>query len=378
MSTAQVPSPREGRRDRLLVEAAEARPWEEAHPPERILAIRLQALGDTVLTLPYLNAVRRLLPDATLDFLTREEVADIPRAVVLFDRVLEIGGGRDQGRQLLSAASLLPSLWLGRYDVVLDLQRNRLSRLLRMALHPAAWSEFDRFSPRLAGERTRAAIEAAGLGPLEVRADLALAPWHADAGLEKLHEAGWDGESEIVVLNPASAFRGRRWPLKSYVRFARLWNAERSGETRFLLLGLPSLVPEARYLGEHLGGRLLDLVGRTSPSEAFALLRRATLVLSGDSGLMHMAWVAGVPTLALFGASRGAWARPHGSHSAWVRACQLPDGICMDGTCREGLPTCLDRLPPEEVVRQARALVEEVAETPRKIYADGRLYAPEL
>ncbi|HSR43189.1 MAG TPA: hypothetical protein VLL48_13470, partial [Longimicrobiales bacterium] len=152
-----------------------ARPWRREDPPARVLAIRLHALGDTVLTLPYLHAVRRLLgPDVTLDFLTREEVADIPRSVVLFDRVYAIGGGRNSRAQALSAAALLPRLWLSRYQVVLDLQRSRLSRAVRMALAPGAWSEFDRFSPRLAGERTRATIEAAGLGPLDVRADLEL------------------------------------------------------------------------------------------------------------------------------------------------------------------------------------------------------------
>lgn len=69
-------------------------PWHSPDPPGRILAVRLQALGDTVGTLPYLQALRSLLPRATLDFLTREEVADIPKSVGLFDQVFEIGGER--------------------------------------------------------------------------------------------------------------------------------------------------------------------------------------------------------------------------------------------------------------------------------------------
>jgi ADP-heptose:LPS heptosyltransferase len=95
-----------------------------------------------------------------LDFLTREEVSDIPKHVALFDRVFEIGGGRDEWRQVASAMALLPQLWRRRYDVVLDLQRNRVSRLVRRLICPRAWSEFDRYSPLLAGERTRLTIEA--------------------------------------------------------------------------------------------------------------------------------------------------------------------------------------------------------------------------
>ena len=73
-------------------ESVNARPWESTGPPARILAVRLQAFGDTVLTLPYLQALRRLLPGASLDFLTRSEVAELPRALVLFDHVFEIRG----------------------------------------------------------------------------------------------------------------------------------------------------------------------------------------------------------------------------------------------------------------------------------------------
>lgn len=358
-------------------ETVDARPWRGPDLPTRVLAIRLQALGDTVLTLPYLNAVRRLLPDhATLDFLTREEVAGIPKSLDLFDRVFEIGGGRSARWQAVGAVALLPRLWLRRYQVVVDLQRNRVSRLVRKALRPRAWSEFDRFSPRLAGERTRRTLGAAGLAPPEVRPDLRLR--RPRAGLETLREAGWDGAGELVVLNPAGAFPGRRWPLASYVRFAELWNEGRSPPARFLVLGLPSLAREAHRLKDRLGPGLVDLVGRTSAAEAFALLRRATLVLSEDSGLMHMAWVAGVPTFGLFGASRGVWARPHGSYTDWEGTCERPDGTCLDGRCRRGAPTCLDRLPPEVVVERARALVRRAADGPKRIYAEGRAWAPPL
>ena len=162
-------------------------PWHSPDPPERILAVRLQALGDTVGTLPYLQALRSLLPRATLDFLTREEVADIPKSVGLFDQVFEIGGERSAWRQMLSALALLPRLRRQRYDVVIDLQRNRISRAVRTMLRPTSWSEFDRFSPALGGERARATIEATGLGALVV---YPVPPPEIDSALEKLRDGG--------------------------------------------------------------------------------------------------------------------------------------------------------------------------------------------
>jgi ADP-heptose:LPS heptosyltransferase len=353
-----------------------ASPWRGDDDPERVLAVRLHALGDTVITLPYLNALRRRLPRAKIDLLTRHEVAGIPRSLVLFDEVHEIGGGRDQRRIWLSALSLLPRLRRRRYDVVFDLQRNRLSRVVRHALRPAAWSEFDRTSPRLAGERTRTTIEAVGLGQLDVWADLE--PRQPELGMDRLRAAGWNGVDDLVVLNPAGLTPARHWPTRAWGDFAERWAAGSPRPARFVLLGLPSLEPRARVLVERLGERALDLVGRTSAAEAFCIVRRAALVLSEDSGLLHMAWVAGVPTFGLFGASSSVWARPHGSRSAYVATCRRGHGACVQGTCLEGPPNCLERLSADEVVGRARALVERQPSPPSALHVGGHLFAPPL
>ena len=347
-----------------------ARPWRAEHLPGRVLAIRLHALGDTVITLPYLQALRRELPAAQLDFLTRRETADIPRSIVLFDRVFAIGGGRDPRRVMLAALALVPRLRLRRYDVVIDLQRNRTSRLVRLLLNPPAWSEFDRFSPRLAGERTRATIEAAGFPLRDVRPGLVLTD--PDAGRHLLQAAGCDPDGELVILNPAGAFPGRSWPLASYASFAELWLERVSSTTRFAMLGLPHLTDKARELKRLLGDRLVDLVGRTSAAEALAIVQKATLVLSEDSGLMHMAWVAGTPTLALFGASRGDWSRPHGNHTDCLRACRGLESECLaDGLCHAAPPTCLEGVSPEAVLERALSVLRRAADEPRVIYAAG-------
>ncbi|HXH83782.1 MAG TPA: glycosyltransferase family 9 protein [Candidatus Tectomicrobia bacterium] len=354
----------------FVEERIAAQPWRGEHPPMRVLAIRLHALGDTVLTLPYLDALRRHSPPMRLDFLTRREVAEIPRSVVLFDRVFALAGGRDPRRQMLAALALAPWLRSRRYDVVIDLQRNRISRLVRRLLAPSAWSEFDRFSPRLAGERTRATIEAAGFSLGDVRPELVLKD--PDAGRRLLVAAGWDPSNKLVVLNPAGAFSGRNWPLASYAAFAKLWLERVSHATQFAILGLPQLAGKARELKRLLDDQLVDLVGRTSAVEAFAVLAGASLVLSEDSGLLHIAWVAGAPTLGLFGASRGDWSRPHGNYSDCILACRGLESACLvDGRCHAAPPTCLERVPPEQVLDRARALAERVTGLPKVIDPAG-------
>ena len=99
-----------------------AKAWKEKKSPKRILAIRLHAIGDVVITLPYLQHLRNILPkNSRLDFLTIEECASIPQNINLFDNVYVIHGGRNFKKQLVSTFLLLPKLLMNHYDIVLDL-----------------------------------------------------------------------------------------------------------------------------------------------------------------------------------------------------------------------------------------------------------------
>src|SRR5215472_3584598 len=330
------------------------KPWTERDPPRRILAIRMQALGDVVITLPYLKYLRNSLPrDLRLDFLTRKEVEDIPKNIDLFDHVFSIGGARRFKRQFLSTCLLLPKLLMQRYDVVIDLQNSILSRMVRETLRPTAWSAFDRLSPRSAGERNRLTIEAVGLGNNQLDTRLRLRGSFPRAVLQS---KGLTDTDRLVVLNPAGAFATRNWEIHKYVLFARRW-LQRWPDTKFLVLGTTFIAEKAAFLESELKGHLINLVGQTTPSEVFWLLQRVTLVLSEDSGLMHMAWVSGTPVVALFGSSRSDWSRPLGPQSLVLDSSDLPCGNCMQATCRRGDVLCLSRHSPEEVFARAVSLL---------------------
>jgi ADP-heptose:LPS heptosyltransferase len=333
------------------------KPWTEKTPPRRILAIRLQALGDVVITLPYLQYLRNSISrDLRLDLLTRKEVEDIPRSLDLFDHVYSIGGARNLKLQLMSTSLLLPKLLMQRYDVIIDLQNNVLSRTVRRTLRPKAWSEFDRFSPRSAGERNRLTIEAAGFGNIQLATRLRLRQWLPAAAV--LKNMGLADTDRLVVLNPAGAFATRNWEMHKYVLFARLW-LKRWPDTKFLVLGTSFIAEKAAFLERELGEHLVNLVGQTTPSEVFSLLQHVTLVLSEDSGLMHMAWVSGTPVVALFGSTRSDWSRPLGPRSLVLDSSDLPCGNCMQAICGRGDVFCLSRRSPEAVFAKAVSLLDE-------------------
>lgn len=338
-----------------------SRPWLDRTSPKKLLAVRLQALGDTAITLPYLQALRNTLPSTEFHFMTREEFAELPRNMKMFNKVYAVEGGFDVGRQYMNAAFIIPTLRKEKYDVVIDLQRNSLTRAIRRFLSPRSFVEFDRFSLKSAGDRTRDAIDKLGFAPLPemlVRLDL----FENDRGLDKLKRAGYDSSTKIIILNPAGNFITKSWPIENYRRFAEIWLTGINSGAQFLMLGTERLREKSNYLEEKLGKAVINLVGKTTISEAFNILRQAEIVISEDSGLMHMAWVAQVPVVALFGSSRSSWSKPLGASSVCLDSSDLECGECLQATCRFGDVHCLTRYSPEFVVETALKLLEKRVE----------------
>ena len=336
-----------------------AKKWAKKQQPKRILAIRLQAMGDLVITLPYLQNLRNTLPESTkLDLLTRKEVESIPKNLELFNHVYSIGGGRNWKKQLVLTWLHLPKLLFRRYDVVIDLQNNIFSKTVRKALRPSAWSEFDRFSPVPAGECTRLTIEAIGLGKCRADSSFIIKTSNSDIS-NILKENGWDTRSNLVLLNPAAAFPTRNWPIERYSQFADLW-MKQFPDIQFVTMGTSFISAKANFLKQKLGEALIDLVGKTTPVQAFALLQKIQLVVSEDSGLMHMSWVSGIPTLALFGATRSDRATPLGNHSLLLHSSDLPCGNCMLEQCRYGDNHCMTRYSAQFVFEKAIGLINSV------------------
>lgn len=331
-------------------------PWTLNRPPKKILAIRYQAMGDVVITLPYLNYIRRTFPDTALHFLTRQEVADIPESLVLFDKVISVGGGRSLIGQFFFTWLALSFLLRQRYEMVLDLQNHWLSRLVRKLLAPAAWCSFDKYSPLPAGERIQLTM-----GSLQWMSVLPDTQFNLKSPLALttsiLKKNGWNEGSRLIILNPAGAFPSRHWPLGNYVALARLLKKEFQ-DVQFLVVGLNSKLSEAaRNFKKELLQDVIDLTGKTSPSEAFAIVRQVSLIVTEDSGLMHMAWVQGVPTLALFGSTRSDWSRPLGDAAHSLDSSDLPCGNCMLEVCKWGDNRCLTRYSAEFIFEKAHALL---------------------
>jgi heptosyltransferase II len=331
--------------------------WTKSYPPRKILAIRYQALGDTVATLPYLQSLKHQYPEIELHLITRKEVCAIPKSIELFDKIIVVGGKRNAKLQFILTLFKVPYLWWQRYDVILDLQKHKISIILRKLLATNAWAEYDKYSPISGSERFRLTIEALGLWKIDIDTGFKS---YVDA-CKILKRANCKSGHDIVALNPAGSFPSRNWPLDYYVKFAKLWLEKINPRTQFVLLLLPAIEEKASFIAQALGDNCINLTGKANQAEAFAILRKCKFILSEDGGLMHMAWVQGVPTLALFSSSRRDWSAPQGNWSDCLDSSDLECGPCALQICKYGDNRCLTRYSPDFVFNRAKELMNKVA-----------------
>lgn len=338
-------------------------PWQKKESPGRILLIRFHAIGDVALVLPAAVAIRSLHPSSHIALLTSPHAGELASAITLFDRILapELPGHR--------TARALYALRTGRYvrslrfDVVLDLQRNTISRIIRRVASPAAWGEFDRYEPISAWERIIDTCRRTGFACHAQPLSVALREEHVNASRQLLERHGRIKGRKLVVFNPAGLWSSRNWPMENYVELGMQW--KRRTPVQFLLLGTDRIRSKAAEIASGLGEDAIDLTGGTSLAEAFACVAAADIMISEDSGLMHAAWAAGVPIVALFGSSRHDWSAPFGSRSVTLHSGDLPCGACMEPACRFGDVHCLTRRTPAMVLGEALQLLQSTAHTTR-------------
>jgi ADP-heptose:LPS heptosyltransferase len=334
-----------------VAEAKTFRPWTKTQLPKRILAIRLQCLGDTFIALSYLQYLRQVLPPQTkIDFLGREEYYDLPSNLILFDEVFSLKGGNKRRNQLFG---ILPHFFKFRsnnYDVVLDLQNNEVSNIVRRIINPDCYVRFDRFSENHACVRNINTINNSGF--IKVKEGSGYSFKNPERGKNILKENDWKGE-QLILLNPAGAFSNRNWPVQNYISLAEQLTQLYGSSIKFLVLGTDKILDKAAEIKNKLSEQVIVLINKTSITDAFAIMQEITLSVTEDGGLMHMSYLSGKKTIGLIGSSRSDWTNPKMPHTFFFTSDDLECGNCMLANCKYGTDACMTRISPRQVLEKA-------------------------
>jgi heptosyltransferase-1 len=137
---------------------------------------------------------------------------------------------------------------------------------------------------------------------------------------ELLVEHGVKRSDRLVAINPGAGRADKRWPIDRFTAVAERLATE--GGARILLLWGPAEAHLARGIRDALSARAV-LAPPTDLDELAGLLRRAALVIAGDTGPLHLAAALGTPSLGLFGPTRADRNGPYGTR---CRALESPDG----------------------------------------------------
>ena len=147
-------------------------------------------------------------------------------------------------------------------------------------------------------------------------------PVHEDAAAKLIPPAG-SVLPPVLALGPTANWIGKQWPAERFVALMERLTAPTGilPGARVALFGGPGERAAAAPLLDAIPAeRRIDLVGTVDLLTAYAALQRSALYVGNDSGLMHMAAAAGIPTLGLFGPSRDEHYAPWGAKAAVARA----------------------------------------------------------
>lgn len=268
-----------------------------------VLLVRFSSIGDILLTTPLIRALARRHPDAKLVYVTKQAMAPLVSEHPNVAEVVSLAPDESVQHLARRLRALGPTHGL-------DLHANLRSAALRFLVH-CSWSGFAKHklaratlistkvdfygSPVPVAERY---FEAAR--PLDVRPDgqppqFFLSPAARDRVDRWLAEKDL-ANARLVALAPGAAHATKRWPVAHWIGLA-----QRLGTAGYTVVAVGG--PDDRGLARQLaaGAHVESAAGEFSLQETGALLSRARVLVSGDTGVMHMATGVGTPVVALFG-----------------------------------------------------------------------------
>lgn len=311
-----------------------------------IALVKLSSLGDVIHALPVAAALRQRFPDARIAWIVERREAAVLRDNPTLDEVIPVDTRAWRGvRTPLGAAAVVGALGelrrhlhAARFDVAVDLQGLLKSGLLTAATRAplrigfaaarcrepvAALFTNRRVTPPPAArhvvEQYLALVE-----PLGVAAERVEFPLPTDAAAEAradafLANAGIKPRGRLVVVNPGAGRADKRWPADRFRALARRL-AEEAGAAVLVVWG-PKERDLAEAIADPAGAGRVALAPPTDVAALLAVLRRASVVVAGDTGPLHLAAALGVPSVGLYGPTsaerNGPWRQ---------RALASPDG----------------------------------------------------
>jgi lipopolysaccharide heptosyltransferase II len=365
------------------MEGRGGRPPEEPLQLKKILVMKYFGMGSLILASPMVRALRQRYPDARIDLLTIEQNRGLSEILPIFDHVYTVDT-RSLSSVLRTMLRTLHGVRGEKYDVVIDAEFfSRLSSLVsyfararysvgfylreiwrgNFLTHPVHFNYYRHAVVTFMALAKSLGVESAdyGLEPLVVSMEA------AKSAQAKLQTMGVLPGHRIVCVNgntgPLSP--ERRWPEENFAKLIKRVLSE-FPEVVVLLIGAPSDLPLVTQMHALVDPeeqrRVFNVAGKFSLAELCALLQRSALLITNDSGPLHLAEALATPTVSFFGPETPLLYGPTGDNQV-VFYKGIYCSPCLNVHNQKQAPckgnnVCMKLIDPEEVFASIRMLLQ--------------------
>jgi lipopolysaccharide heptosyltransferase II len=327
---------------------------------KKILVIKLRAIGDVLLSTVVLKSLRSALPDAELDFLTERQSREVVEGNPAVSSSIIFDVRRD------SSVGLILKIRRKQYDLVIDLFGNPRSALIAL-FSRARYRVGYRFGwrkycynlltePR--GNRVHNvdfnldALRRIGIPITDSQLTFPVTP-AADGFAKDFFQAEKISDKFVIALNPGGGWLTKRWRIRHFAQLGDMLAHEL--KATILVVwgpGEEQMAGEIRSLMHHPAA----LIPPCSLKQLAAILSRCGLLVTNDSGPMHIAAAVGTPVVAIFGPTNPVLQGPLGVPNEVIQNQNVLCLGCNFTTCPIGNP-CMEELPAESVFAGVQRLV---------------------
>jgi heptosyltransferase-2 len=357
-----------------------------------ILVIRLDEIGDVVMTTPFLRELRRNAPQDWITLVVNPHALNLVELCPYVDEVLTFDGRtRGRAQRLKRIARMLrlgaTRFWRRRFDLAViprwgvDYYHATELAYVSGARHRVAYSEkvSDRKRQINAGfDRMLTDVLADGSAKHEVQHGLDCVRYLGGEVMDAQLEVWLDGQDgsfaarvfaehgltpgdPVIAFAPGARYGTKQWPIERFAELGRLLPDEYQP---CVVVGGPDVRPLGERLKSELGARIINLAGRTTLRQTAAVLARCCLTVSNDSGPMHLAAAVGSPVVEIAWHAQGS-SPAHPDSPARFHPWGVPHVVVQPerakapcrGSCESSVPHCILGVDTSQVLAAARDLL---------------------
>ena len=330
-----------------------------------ILIVKLSAIGDVIHTLPSLAALRELYPEAHITWVVEEAAAGLVNNHPLLNAVLisrrkswiKYLRKGEFSRPLREMRAFLRELRKRPYDLVIDfhgLLKSALIVLLSGGKRKLGYDSMQELSGLFYNEKipedmNKHAVDRYLDFPRHLGAKIAKAQFilpsdnAAQARIQSLLEKYHLENKKFIAVNPVAYWETKLWDDEKFARLADLIKAKLDIEVVFTGSEKESI----EKITARMQDKAVNLAGETTLPQLAYLYQKALLLVTTDSGPMHLAAAVGTPVVALFGPTNPQRTGPYGEGHTVIRA-DLPCSPCLRKECPN--TKCMQDILPEHVM----------------------------